>query len=103
MVFGTDSSKILKLDGSKFKILNLEEGYSLDDATKHNYNDKNLSFLLSEMTMDEKLPTPIGILYKEDKATYEDMMTNQINSAKEKMGKADLQKIISGTNTWEVS
>ena len=103
MVFGTDSSKILKLDGSKFKILNLEEGYSLDDATKHNYNDKNLSFLLSEMTMDEKLPTPIGILYKEDKATYEDMMVNQIDSAKEKMGKADLQKIISGTNTWEVS
>ena len=82
---------------------NLEDDYSLDDATIHNYNDKNLAFLLSEMTMDENLPTPIGVLYKEDKATYEDMMINQINLAKEKGSKVDLQKMISGTNTWEVS
>ena len=64
---------------------------------------KNLAFLLSEMTMDKKLPTPIGVLYKEEKPTYEDMMVNQINLAKEKESKIDLQKIISGSNTWEVS
>ena len=103
MVFGKDNSKILKLDGSKFTVLSLDKGYSVEDATIHNYNDKNLAFLLSEMTMDENLPTPIGVLYKEDKATYEDMMVNQINLAKEKGSKVDLQKIISGTNTWEVS
>jgi 2-oxoglutarate ferredoxin oxidoreductase subunit beta len=55
------------------------------------------------MTMDKNLPTPIGVLYKEEKATYEDMMAAQIDLAKEKIGKTDLQKIISGTNTWEVS
>ena len=103
MVFGHDNSKILKLEGSKFTVLNLEEGYSIDDATIHDYNDKNLAFLLSEMTMDKKLPTPIGVLYKEEKATYEDMMTNQISLAKEKSSNIDLQKIIAGTNTWEVS
>ena len=98
-------SKDLKIpkESVRRKILDLEKGYSLDDATKHNYNDKNLSFLLSEMTMDENLPTPIGVLYKEEKATYEDMMMNQIDLAKEKMGEGDLQKIISGTNTWKVS
>jgi len=103
MVFGYDNSKILKLEGSKFTVLNLEDGYSIDDATIHDYNDKNLAFLLSEMTMDKKLPTPIGVLYKEEKATYEDMMTNQISLAKEKSSNVDLQKIIAGTNTWEVS
>ena len=103
MVFGHDNSKILKLEGSKFTVLNLEDGYSIDDATIHDYNDKNLAFLLSEMTMDKKLPTPIGVLYKEEKATYEDMMTNQISLAKEKSSNIDLQKIIAGTNTWEVS
>tara|TARA_B100000700_G_scaffold217221_1_gene238975 strand:+ start:229 stop:1242 length:1014 start_codon:yes stop_codon:yes gene_type:complete len=103
MVFGVDGSKVLKLEGSKFKVLELDKGFSVDDATVHNYNDKNLAFLLSEMTMDSALPTPIGVLYKEEKATYEDMMINQIDLAKDKIGDIDLQKIISGNNTWQVS
>ena len=103
MVFGVDGSKVLKLEGAKFKVLELDKGFSIDDATVHNYNDKNLAFLLSEMTMDSTLPTPIGVLYKEEKATYEDMMVNQIDLAKDKIGDIDLQKIISGNNTWQVS
>ena len=103
MAFGKDNNKILKLEGSKFTVLNLEKGFSIDDATIHNYSDKNLAFLLSEMTTDGNLPTPLGVLYKEEKATYEDMMVDQIKLAREKTGKVDLQKIISGSNTWEVS
>ena len=103
MVFGKDNNKILKLEGSKFSVLKLEKDFSMDDATVHDYNDKNLAFLLSEMTMDKSLPTPIGVLYKEEKATYEDMMVAQIKLAKEKTSKVDLQKVISGLNTWEVS
>ena len=103
MVFGKKDSKILKLEGSKFQILELDNGFSIEDAAVHNYNDKNLAFLLSEMTMDATLPTPIGVLYKEDKPTYEDMMVDQINLAKDKSGDVDLQKIISGNNTWQVS
>ncbi len=103
MTFGEGGSKILKLEGSKFKVLKLEDGYSLDDATTHDYTDKNLAFLLSEMTVNEKLPTPIGILYKEQKPTHDDMMINQLDDALKKKGKIDMQSIISGTNTWEVS
>lgn len=103
MTFGEGGSKILKLEGSKFKVLKLEDGYSLEDATTHDYTDKNLAFLLSEMTVNEKLPTPIGILYKEQKPTHDDMMINQLSDALKKKGKIDMQSIISGTNTWEVS
>ncbi|MBJ48439.1 MAG: 2-oxoacid:ferredoxin oxidoreductase subunit beta [Candidatus Marinimicrobia bacterium] len=103
MIFGDGGSKILKLEGSKFKVLKLEDGFSTDDATIHDYNDKNLAFLLSEMTVNEELPTPIGILYKEEKPTYENMMMDQLDNALNKQGKVDIQSIISGTNTWEVS
>mgnify|MGYP006169224603 CR=1 FL=1 len=103
MVFGQGGSKILKLEGSKFQVLELDKGFSVDDAAIHDYNDKNLAFLLSEMTMDSTLPTPIGVLYKEEKPTYEEMMVNQINLAKDKSGDIDIQKIISGNNTWQVS
>ena len=55
------------------------------------------------LTVNEELPTPIGILYKEEKPTYENMMMNQLDNALKKQGKVDIQSIISGTNTWEVS
>ena len=103
MVFGESGSKILKLEGSKFKVLKLDDGFSVDDATVHNYNDKNLAFLLSEMTVDKSLPTPIGILYKEEKPTYEDMMLDQIDLAKSKNSDINIQDIITGNNTWQVS
>ena len=103
MVFGESGSKILKLEGSKFKVLKLEDGFSTDDATVHDYNDKNLAFLLSEMTVDSSLPTPIGILYKEEKPTYEDMMVDQIDLAKNKSSDINIQDIITGNNTWQVS
>ena len=103
MVFGESGSKILKLEGSKFKVLKLEDGFSMDDATVHDYNDKNLAFLLSEMTVDSSLPTPIGILYKEEKPTYDDMMVDQIDLAKNKSSDINIQDIITGNNTWQVS
>ena len=55
--------------------------------------------MISEMTYDENLPVPIGVFYKEDKPTYEEMMTNQLNSASKKV---DLQSLIEGPNSWEV-
>ena len=65
----------------------------------HNPLDRNLGLMISEMTYDENLPVPIGVFYKEDKPTYEEMMTNQLNSASKKV---DLQSLIEGPNSWEV-
>ena len=45
-------------------------------------------------------PVPIGVFYKENKPTYDKMMMDQINNAKEK--KVDLQSIIKGPNAWHV-
>ena len=55
------------------------------------------------MTVDSSLPTPIGILYKEEKPTYEDMMVDQIDLAKNKSSDINIQDIITGNNTWQVS
>ena len=35
--------------------------------------------MLSELTYNKKFPTPIGIIYKEDKPTYEDMLIEKIS------------------------
>ena len=54
------------------------------------------------MTYDEKLPVPIGIFYKHDKPTYEEMMVNQINDAIKLKGVQDLQSLIDGQESWFV-
>ena len=100
MIFGKEKDKGLMLDGPKFKVVKLNDDYSINDILVHNPKDRNLGLILSEMTYDENLPVPIGILYKENKPTYDAMMKDQINTAKTKND--NLQSIIEGPNSWEV-
>ena len=102
MVFGQDSSKGLKLDGSKFITLDFNNGSSVDDALIHNPKDKNLAMLLSELTYADSLPVPIGVIYKEDKPTYNDMVDEQIQRSIDSKGSGDLDKVIQGPNCWTV-
>ena len=101
MIFGKEKDKGVIMEGSKFKIIDLNKQFSIDDVLVHNPKDRNLGLILSEMTYDEDLPVPIGVLYKEEKPTYDIMMKKQIDIAKSK-GIADLQSIIEGPNSWEV-
>ena len=102
MIFGAEKNKGLILDGSNFKVVKLGSDYNADDILKHDKEDKNLAMLLSEITYNPELPVPIGILYQETKSTYDDMMTNQIEKAKQKNESADLEKLFFGTNSWIV-
>jgi len=102
MLFGVGKSKGLILEGSKFKVVELGSKYSTDDILVHDKEDKNLAMLLSEITYDPELPVPIGILYQEEKPTYETMMTDQIKESVKTKGKGDLDALFFGTNSWIV-
>ena len=58
---------------------------------------------MSEITLDPNLPTPIGVLYKEEKPTYNQMMMDQINQATKDKGEGDINKLLNMGHTWEVS
>ena len=100
MIFGKEQNKGLILDGAQFKVKTIGNNFSKDDILKHDQYDKNLGMLLSEITYIPDLPVPIGILYKENKPTYEQMMFDQIEEAKKTNKQQNLQKIFSGTNSW---
>ena len=102
MIFGSSRDKGLILEGSNFKVVSIGKDYSADDILIHNMKDKNLAMLLSELTYIPELPVPLGILYKEDKPTYDTMMTNQIKESIKSKGKGDLKKILLGNNSWDV-
>ena len=48
------------------------------------------------------LPRPFGVFYAEDRYRYEEAMEEQIASATERMGKGNLDKLLSGSNVWKV-
>ena len=100
MLFGKEQDKGLVLEGTTFKVVKLDGNVTVDDILVHNPKDRNLGLMLSEMTYDENLPVPIGVFYKENKPTYEEMMMNQITNAKSK--NIDLQSLIEGPNSWIV-
>ena len=102
MLFGPENNLGIKLEGSTLKVVELNDSNTIDDILVHNYKDKNLAILLSEMTYNKDLPVPFGIFYKENKKTYEDMMVEQIKESISLKGKPDLQSLINGSEVWEV-
>ena len=46
--------------------------------------------------------TPIGVFRAVERASYDDLMTAQIESAREKQGDGDLADLLAGSDTWQV-
>ena len=103
MIFGANENKGMILQGSNFQVVEIGDSYSKDDILVHDRQDKNLAMLLSEITYTPNLPVPIGILYQEDKPSYDKMLRDQIENAIKIKGKGDLKNVLLGTNHWEVS
>ena len=83
--------------------MKIGKDYSVDDILVHDESNKSLAFYLSEITLDPKLPTPIGVLYKKDKPTYNEMMSDQISEAIKSKGQGDLNDLLNTGHTWKVS
>lgn len=105
LIFGANSDKGIKLDGFTPKVVNIENGeFSKNDLLVHdeNKNDDVLAYIISSMTYDPNLPTPIGIFKKANKPTYDAEMNKQIQKAIEKRGAGDLDKLLHKGETWVV-
>ena len=106
LVYGENANKGIKLDGFKPVVVDLENGASKDDLWIHDENDKVKASILTgffeEYTDENSLPRPFGIIYKEDRAQYQNLMSDQIERVKEIKGDGDLNKLLSGSSTWEI-
>ena len=102
MLFGKENNKGIILDGSKLTVVEINDNYSIDDILIHDESDKNLGMLLSETTYNPELPTPIGIIYQEEKETYDSLMENQISESKLKNPEPSIDDLLHSGNTWEV-
>lgn len=99
-------TKGLKLNGTKPEIVNLEEGADTSDLWIHDEKDEVKAHILSrffEKNPDENsFPRSFGVLYSEERFTYETAMEDQVNAAIENQGEGDLDQLIAGKNSWTV-
>ena len=102
MIFGRNQDKGLMLKGSKLEVISLTKKNSINEVMIHDEQNKIQGLLLSELTYDKNYPTPMGVLYREEKPTYETMLHNQLATALKTRGKGDLDKLFNGSHTWEV-
>ncbi|MFI5220847.1 MAG: 2-oxoacid:ferredoxin oxidoreductase subunit beta [Bacteroidia bacterium] len=107
LVFGENLDKGIKLDGFKPVIVNLNET-SVNDLWVHDENDLVKATMLTRFHDDPKtvghFPRPFGVFYvNNNRATYEDMLNEQVKHTIETYGVGDLDKLIAGKETWVVN
>jgi 2-oxoglutarate ferredoxin oxidoreductase subunit beta len=105
LIFGANSDKGIKLDGFKPVVVDLNNGHSADDLCVHDETDLFKAQILTRMFDDPRveghLPRPFGVFYQVSRPTYEAVMEQQIEWAKEKKP-ADLDKLLRGNEVWNI-
>jgi len=105
LLFGANRDKGIRLDGFTPVVVSLSEGFSADDLWVHDESDIYKAQILTRMFDDPKaekhLPRPFGVFYQAIRPTYEDMMKQQIEMARERK-QADLDRLLRGNETWTI-
>ena len=106
LVFGAERDKGIRLNGFQPEVVNLTDGkHTIDDLITHDQyaEDTTLANFLAGMSDTPDMPHPMGIFRSVRHPCYEDLMTNQIRTAKESMGDGDLEALLNAGETWTVS
>lgn len=105
LVFGAEKAKGIILDGFTPKVVDLNE-HSVNDLWVHDESDRVKAGILArffdEVSTEAHLPRVFGVFYVEDRARYEDVFNQQIADSIRLKGEGNLDKLLSGNNTWEV-
>ncbi|MBK5277539.1 MAG: 2-oxoacid:ferredoxin oxidoreductase subunit beta [Bacteroidia bacterium] len=104
LVFGKTKNKGIILDGYTPRVVSLEDGeHSINDLLIHNEKDSTLAFILANMTYNEVLPRPMGVLQNlTDRSSYEDRVVEQIQNEVEAKGIGNLEALLLGSSHWVV-
>jgi 2-oxoglutarate ferredoxin oxidoreductase subunit beta len=109
LVFGLNSEFGIRLDGYKPQLVDLEKGdFSKDDLWIHDEHDLFKAQILSRFFDDpnnksgEYFPRPFGVIFNQERPTYEDMLHDQLNLAVEEKGSGNLDALLAGKTTWTI-
>lgn len=101
LIFGAARDKGIRLNGLHPEVVSLEDVRE-DDLLFHDETDPAVGFLLSQMSREDGLPEPMGILHRTQRLPYDELLERQAADATEKRGVGDLAKLVDTGSTWTV-
>jgi 2-oxoglutarate ferredoxin oxidoreductase subunit beta len=107
LIFGATQNKGIRLDGLKPVVVEIGNGYSADDLWIHDerdiYKAQSLVRMFDDPSVESHFPRPFGVFYEGQRPTYEEMLNGQIEDAIKAKGKGNLNKLLSGRETWTIN
>ena len=102
LIFGAESNKGIRRNGDAVEVVTLGDEFTEADLLVHDETNLSQAFTLSQLYYPD-FPEPIGVFYVDgSRPSYDDQLHSQVDAVVEKNGEADLQAIITGSNTWTV-
>ena len=102
--FGTDAS--LGLRFSRYGSLEPTLAGGADDETLLTHDahaaEPSYAFALSRLDASDFARTPVGVFRQAQRPSYDELMSAQIESAREQQGDGDLGALLAGSDTWQV-
>jgi 2-oxoglutarate ferredoxin oxidoreductase subunit beta len=104
MVFGKDRDKGIRLNGLHPEVVTLGDGISEADLLVHDAHAEEpyLALMLSRMQWPE-YPVPVGVVRDVRRPTHDELLTDQVETARAKQGEGDLAKTLLAGEVWTVS
>jgi 2-oxoglutarate ferredoxin oxidoreductase subunit beta len=80
------------------------DGADPDSLLVHDQHapDPSYAFALSRLDSSDFAHAPIGVFRQVERASYDDLMSAQIDSARQKQGDGALADLLAGSDTWQV-
>lgn len=99
IIFGTDGNKAIRLNRDSLNLEVIDAAGNEQDILVHNENSRVLATLLALMRGPD-FPIAIGVIYREDKASFIDDTYAQL--LKTRIARGDLQQLLHSGHTWVV-
>jgi 2-oxoglutarate/2-oxoacid ferredoxin oxidoreductase subunit beta len=103
LIFGKNRDKGIRLNGMEPEVVRLGQGFTEEDLLVHDERspEPSLAYLLSRMRYPD-FPEPIGVFRCVDRPRYDLELNHQIEAARAKRGRGDLNELFHSGDTWVV-
>ncbi len=105
LVFGENDEWGIRLNNLRPEVVSLED-HSRDDLWIHDAKDRFKASVLCQFddlkNDTSPFPRPFGIIYQENRPTYEDQLENLHNQAVSDKGSGKLDQLLTGSRVWEI-
>jgi 2-oxoglutarate ferredoxin oxidoreductase subunit beta len=103
LIFGKDRNKGIRLRGTTPEIVTLGNGVSESELLVHDEQspEPTLAFLLSRMRYPD-MPEPVGVFRAVTEPAYEQLVMDQIEQVRKKLGPPSVDKLLNEGDVWEV-